>query len=98
MIRWAPGPRENALGPDAVDPRSGEVISSHTLIWHDALRLAELWYFTQVAPLDPARKLRLPDDLEGESRRARCTTKIGHALGLAPQLQGTRGLLRRSAA
>lgn len=44
----------------------GEVISSHTLIWHDVLHLVELWYFTQVAPLDPrAKKLPLPDDLGG---------------------------------
>ena len=70
VIRWAPGPRENALGPNVVDPRSGEVISSHTLVWHDVLRLVELWYFTQVAPLDPrAKKLPLPDDLEGELLR-----------------------------
>jgi hypothetical protein len=83
VIRWAPGPRENALGPNVVDPRSGEVISSHTLVWHDVLRLAELWYFTQVAPLDPrAKKLPLPDDLEGEVLAYIVSHEIGHALGL----------------
>src|SRR6185436_12547314 len=70
VIRWAPGPRENALGPNVVDPRSGEVISSHTLVWHDVLRLIELWYFTQVGPLDPrVKKLPLPDEIEGELLR-----------------------------
>jgi hypothetical protein len=55
VIRWAASPRENAMGPATVDPRSGEVISSHALFWNDILRHAETWYFTQVAPLDPAR-------------------------------------------
>jgi len=83
VIRWAPGPREKALGPAVVDPRSGEVISSHTLVWHDVLRLVEVWYFTQVGPLDPrATKLPLPDDLEGELLAYVVSHEIGHALGL----------------
>jgi Met-zincin/Domain of unknown function (DUF5117)/Domain of unknown function (DUF5118) len=83
VIRWTPSGRQNAMGPAVVDPRSGEVISSHAIFWHDVLRLAETWYFTQVGPLDPrAQKLPLPDDLVGELLRYVATHEVGHALGL----------------
>jgi hypothetical protein len=83
VIRWAPGGRQNALGASTVDPRSGEVLSSHTLLWQDVLKLLETWYFVQVSPLDPrARKLPLPTDLVGELLRYMTHHEIGHALGL----------------
>jgi hypothetical protein len=83
VIRWTPSPRENAMGPAVVDPRSGEVISSHAIFWHDILRLAETWYFTQAAALDPrARKLPLPDEVMGEILAYVTTHEVGHALGL----------------
>ena len=83
VIRWTPSGRQNAMGPAVVDPRSGEVISSHAIFWNDVLKLAETWYFTQVGPLDPrAKKLPLPDDLVGELLHYIATHEVGHALGL----------------
>jgi uncharacterized protein DUF4953/uncharacterized protein DUF5117/uncharacterized protein DUF5118 len=83
VIRWTQSGRENALGAATIDPRSGEVISSHTLFWHDVLRKLETWYFTQVSPLDPrAQKLPLPADLIGQLLRYVARHEIGHALGL----------------
>jgi len=83
VIRWTPSGRAHALGPSVVDPRSGEIISSHVLFWNDVLKLLQTWYFVQVAPLDPrAAKLPLPDELTGELLRYLVIHEVGHALGL----------------
>jgi hypothetical protein len=98
VIRWAPSVRQNALGSANVDPRSGEIISSHTLLWHDVLKMLETWYFVQASPLDPrAQRLPLPQDLMGELLRFVTSHEISHTLGLrhnfkAPSMITTREL------
>lgn len=83
VIRWTPSGRQNATGPAVVDPRSGEVIASHAIFWHDILKLLETWYVTQAGAVDPrARSLPLPDDLMEELLQYVGTHEIGHALGL----------------
>lgn len=83
VIRWAPLPIANAMGPSVADPRSGEIISAHIIMWHDVLKLGVDWYFSQASPNDPrAQKLPMPDDLVGEILRFVVAHEVGHTLGL----------------
>ncbi len=83
VIRWVAEPVANAMGPHVHDPRSGEIISSHLIFWHDIVKLAQIWYFVQCSASDEkARKFPLPDELIGELLRSICCHEIGHTLGL----------------
>jgi hypothetical protein len=83
VIRWVAVPVQNAMGPHVHDPRSGEIVSAHIIMWHDVLKLVQQWYFIQCGALDPqAHKLPLPDELTGKLLRMVVTHEVGHTLGL----------------
>lgn len=83
VIRWVTEPIENAMGPNIHDPRSGEILSAHVLIWADVIKLAEQWYFTQAGGADDrAATLPLDDERLGTFLRAVVTHEVGHSLGL----------------
>lgn len=90
VIRWVAVPVQNAMGPHVHDPRSGEIVSAHIIMWHDVLKLIQLWYFAQCAALDPqAQKLPLPDELTGKLLRQVVTHEVGHTLGLRHNQKAT---------
>jgi hypothetical protein len=90
VIRWAPNDTQNAMGPSVVDPRSGEILAAHIIMWHNILAINESWYFTQVSPLDKrAQKLPFPDDLMGELVRYVVAHEVGHTLGLQHNFRGS---------
>jgi hypothetical protein len=71
------------MGPHVSDPRSGETISAHIIVWHGLLTLLENWYFSQVSPLDArAQKFPFPDDLMSDLVRYAICHEVGHTLGL----------------
>jgi hypothetical protein len=83
VIRWVALPVKNAMGPHVHDPRSGEIVSAHIIMWHDVLKLVQEWYFVQCGAIDPqAKQLPLPDEVTGKLLREVVTHEVGHTLGL----------------
>ncbi len=83
VIRWAPTPTENAQGPHISDPRTGEILSAHIIVWHNVMKLGQTWYFSQVGDMDPrAAKLPLPNELLGRIMQYVVSHEVGHTLGL----------------
>lgn len=83
VIRWVASPIQNAMGPSTQDPRSGETLSAHIIVWNEVVKLAQNWYFVQASPSDPsARKLPFSDDKLGQLIEYVAVHEVGHTLGL----------------
>lgn len=83
MIRWLTQPEVNAMGPRVTDPRSGETLSSHVLIWPAFIESFSHYYFAIYSTLDPAAaRLPLPLERRGEILKYGVAHEVGHALGL----------------
>jgi hypothetical protein len=90
VVRWLPSTDENASGPNVHDPRSGEILEGDIQVYHNVLNLASMWYFAQVAPLDPrARTLPLPDDLMGRLVQFIVAHEVGHTLGFRHNMKAS---------
>jgi hypothetical protein len=82
-VRYVANLTRNATGPSVSDPRSGEIISSDIIWYHNHLRSYRNRLMVETGAADPrARSLRLDRDHIGEAVRAVIAHEIGHALGL----------------
>ncbi|MBD3662610.1 zinc-dependent metalloprotease [Sulfitobacter sp. TSTF-M16] len=83
VIRWLTQPIANALGPNVHDPRTGEIISAHILVWPDVLNTFSDYYYLLMSDIDPrAQSLPLPEEVQGRILRYAVSHEVGHTLGL----------------
>lgn len=83
VIRYTASAIPNAKGPSVIDPRSGEILESDVIIYHNILQLLNQWRFAQTAANDPSvRSGKLTDEAMGEAIRYVAAHEVGHALGL----------------
>jgi hypothetical protein len=71
------------MGPSYVDPRTGEILGSDVIWYHNILSLLHNWRFTQTAAVDPrVRTKTFSDTVMYESLTYAAAHEIGHCLGL----------------
>lgn len=82
VIRYVASTTRNAVGPSVSDPRSGEIIESDIIWYHNHLRSYRNRYMLETAAANPsARTLNTPDKEIGEMMRMVIAHEVGHALG-----------------
>ena len=83
VARWSASETRNAVGPSTSDPRTGEIIESDIVWYHNHMRSYRNWMMVQTGAANPdARQLPLTDELMEEAMEQVITHEIGHAIGL----------------
>tara|TARA_R110001592_G_scaffold151206_2_gene377608 strand:- start:1054 stop:3477 length:2424 start_codon:yes stop_codon:yes gene_type:complete len=82
-IRYVASTTRNATGPSVSDPRTGEIIESDIIWYHNHLRSYRNRYLLETGAANPsARTLDTPAEDIGEMMRMVISHEVGHALGL----------------
>jgi len=82
VVRYVASETRNAVGPSVSDPRSGEIIESDIIWYHNHLRSYRNRYLLETGAANPsARTLDTPADEIGEMMRQVIAHEVGHALG-----------------
>ncbi|KSA12677.1 MULTISPECIES: zinc-dependent metalloprotease [Maribacter] len=82
MVRYVASTTRNAVGPSVSDPRSGEIVSSDIIWYHNHLRSYRNRYLLETGAANPsARTLNTDPEEIGEMMRMVIAHEIGHALG-----------------
>mgnify|MGYP006267347007 CR=1 FL=1 len=83
VIRYVSTDIQNAQGPHVHDPRTGEILESDIIWYHNVMNLLRNWFFIQTAAVNPAaRAVQFDDAVMGELIRFVAAHEVGHTLGL----------------
>ena len=82
VIRYVASTTRNAVGPSVSDPRTGEIIESDIIWYHNHLRSYRNRYLLETGASNPsARTLNTSDEEMGEMMQMVIAHEVGHALG-----------------
>jgi Met-zincin/Domain of unknown function (DUF5117)/Domain of unknown function (DUF5118) len=82
VIRYVASTTRNAMGPSVSDPRSGEIIESDIIWYHNHLRSYRNRFLIETAASNPkARTLETSEEDIGEMMEMVISHEVGHALG-----------------
>ena len=89
-VRYVASTTRNATGPSVSDPRTGEILESDIIWYHNHLRSYRNRYLLETAAANPkARTLTTPEKEIGEMMRRVISHEIGHALGLPHNMKAS---------
>jgi hypothetical protein len=83
VIRYVSTDIQNAMGPHVHDPRTGEIIESDIIWYHNVMNLLRNWFFVQTSAINPeARTTKFKEEVMGRLIRFVAAHEVGHTLGL----------------
>ena len=89
-VRYVASETRNAMGPSVSDPRSGEIIESDIIWYHNHLRSYRNRYLLETGAANPsARTLNTSPEEIGEMMRMVIAHEVGHALGLPHNMKAS---------
>jgi len=90
VVRYVASTTRNAVGPSVSDPRTGEILESDIIWYHNHLRSYRNRFMIEAGAQNPdARTLQTPEAEIGEMMRMVIAHEVGHALGLPHNMKAS---------